>query len=283
MQFLTDTVDFSTRWDTDPQRGSKIRAVTVVEVPARTGTQAVDRALHLLDLLEAEAGDVGVTALAGAARLSVSTTHRLVHALAAAGLVAQDPDTERYHLGPRLIALGRRAEARFGLARWHGELQRIAAATGESASLGVRLGREVLIADHVPSAQPLRFDAGIGSRVPIHASAMGKAMLALAGDPVVEVAGLGELERFTERTLTDRAALAGELEAIRRRGWAINDGERNPGVRAVAVTIPTNAADTAAAIAVQGPEVRLTDDRIDAVVGLLVSTLRSAAPESSTS
>jgi IclR family acetate operon transcriptional repressor len=257
--------------------------VTVVDAPGRTGTQAVDRALHLLGLFEAEAGDVGVTALAGAAGLSVSTAHRLVHALAAAGLVAQDRATERYHLGPRLIALGRRAEARLGLTRWHGELQHLSAATGESASLGIRLGGEVLIADHVPSAQPLRFDAGIGSRVPIYASAMGKAMLALTEDPAAEVAGLGDLERFTERTLTDRAALVGELELIRDRGWAINDGERNPGVRAVAVAIPTTAADAVAAIAVQGPEVRLTDDRLDSLAALLGSTLRTASPASNTS
>jgi IclR family acetate operon transcriptional repressor len=249
---------------------------------SRTGTQAVDRALHLLGVLEAEAGDVGVTALAIAAGLTVSTTHRLLHALAAAGLVAQDRDTERYHLGARLIALGRGAEARLGLTRWHAELQHLAAVTGESASLGIRLGNEVLIADHVPSAQPLRFDAGIGRRVPIHASAMGKVLLAGADDPSADVFALGALERFTDRTLTDHAALAAELHTIRRRGWALNDGERNPGVRAVAVAIPTTA-DMAAAVAVQGPDVRLTDARLESVVDVLMSTLGRAAPASSTS
>jgi IclR family acetate operon transcriptional repressor len=255
--------------------------VTTIEATGRTGTQAVDRALHLLGLVEAERGDVGLTALAGAAGLSVSTTHRLLHALAAAGLIAQDRETERYHLGARLIALGRGAEARLGLSRWHAELQRLAAETGESASLGIRLGNEVLIADHVPSAQPLRFDAGVGRRVPIHASAMGKALLASAENPAAEVIGLGPLERFTDRTLTDRAELTAELEAIRGRGWALNDGERNPGVRAIAVAIPT-AADVAAAVAVQGPDVRLPDGRLDSVVDLLTSTFGSAGPASST-
>jgi IclR family acetate operon transcriptional repressor len=257
--------------------------VATIESTGRTGTQAVDRALHLLDLLTAEPGDLGVTALAGAAGLTVSTTHRLLHALTAAGLVAQDRDTERYHLGARLIALGRGAETRLGLGRWHAELSRLAAETGESASLGIRLGNEVLIADHVPSAQPLRFDAGIGRHVPIHASAMGKALLASADDPAAEVIGLGALERFTDRTLTDRAELIAELEMTRRRGWALNDGERNPGVRAVAVAIPTAAAHVAAAVAVQGPEVRLPDSRLGSVVALLSSTFGSAGPASSTS
>lgn len=257
--------------------------MTTVEIPGRSGTQAVDRALQLLGLLEAGTGDIGLTALAGAAGLTVSTTHRLLHALVAAGLVGQDHDTERYHLGPRLIALGRGAEMRLGLSRWHDELERLAADTGESASLGVRLGNEILIADHVPSAQPLRFDAGIGRRVPIHASAMGKALLASAPDPAADVVALGALERFTDRTLTDHASLAAELEAIRRRGWALNDGERNPGVRAVAVAIPTRTAEIAAAVAVQGPEVRLTDVRLESVVDVLMSTLGSAGPASNTS
>ena len=101
---------------------------------------------------------------------------------------------------------------------------------------------------------------------------MGKMLLALADDPAAEVAALGALERFTERTLTDPAALVAELEAIRRRGWSLNDGERDPGVRAVAVAIP-GPRRHAAAMAVQGPEVRLTDDRLASVVALLDSTV----------
>jgi IclR family acetate operon transcriptional repressor len=248
----------------------------------RTGTQAVDRALRVLGLLELSPDDLGVTALAAASGLTVSTTHRLLKALSVAGLVAQDRATERYHLGPALVALGRRAEARLGLHRWHDALLRLAAETGESASLGTRIGNEVLIADHVPSAQPLRFDAGLGARVPIHASAMGKLFLALAPDPAAEVAALGELARFTDRTRTDAATLVAELEQIRARGWSLNDGERNPGVRAVAVALPSAAGSAPAAMAVQGPEVRLTDDRLGSVVALLDATARDGSPASST-
>ena len=247
----------------------------------RTGTQAVDRALRVLHVLESTPDDVGVTAVAAASGLTVSTTHRLLKALCVAGLVAQEPATERYHLGVGLIALGRRAEARLGLHRWHEALERLAAETGESASLGTRVGNELLVADHVPSAKPLRFDAGIGARVPIHASAMGKMLLALADDLTAEVAALGSLQRFTERTLSDPANLVAELEVIRRRGWSLNDGERDPGVRAVAVAI-RDTGGPAAAVAVQGPDVRLTDERLVSVVALLDSTVRGGASVSST-
>jgi IclR family transcriptional regulator, acetate operon repressor len=248
----------------------------------RTGTQAVDRALRVLGLLESAPEDLGVTSLAAASGLTVSTTHRLLKALAAAGLVAQDRVTERYHLGAGLVSLGRRAEERLELDRWHSALLHLAAETGESASLGTRVGNEVLIADHVPSAQPLRFDAGIGARVPIHASAMGKMFLALTADPVAEVAALGDLQRFTDRTRTDPVALLAELDQIRKRGWSLNDGERNPGVRAVAVALPSTPGGSPAAIAVQGPEVRLTDDRLGSMIALLDSTVRGGSPASST-
>jgi DNA-binding IclR family transcriptional regulator len=247
----------------------------------RSGTQAVERALRILGTLEAEPDDLGVTALAAASGLSVSTTHRLVRALAASGLVAQEPETERYHLGVGLIALGRRAEARFGLHRWHEALERLADETGESATLGTRIGNEVLVADHVASAKPLRFDAGLGARVAIHASAMGKMLLALSDDLAAEVAALGELRRFTDRTFVDPALLVAELDSIRRRGWSLNDGERDPGVRAVAVPVPRDPGSLPAAIAVQGPDVRLTDDRLESVVALLESIVRDASAASS--
>ena len=235
----------------------------------RSGTQAIDRALGLLRVFETAGSDLGITALAAASGLSVSTTHRLVKALVVAGLVAQDPATERYHLGAGLVALGRRAESRLGFDRWMSVLEGLARRTGESASLGTRLGPEVLIAAHVPSAQALRFDAGTGSRVPIHASAMGKMLLALTDDPESEVAALGELERYTDRTFTDPAALVAELTVIRRRGWSLNDGERHDGVRAVAIAIRNGGGLAPSAVAVQGPALRLTDDRLETVAAEL--------------
>ena len=79
---------------------------------ARTGSQSVERALGVLRCLAASDDDLGVTDVAARTGLSVSTAHRLLQALRHDGLVAQDPRTERYHLGPALVALGRRAEAR---------------------------------------------------------------------------------------------------------------------------------------------------------------------------
>ena len=157
----------------------------------RTGSQSVERALAVLRCLAAADDDLGVSDVAARTALSNSTTHRLLQALRSDGLVAQDPRTDRYHLGPGLVALGRRAEARVRFDRLRPHLDELAAATGESVSLGTRVGDEVLIVLHVDSPQPLRFDQAPGTHVPVHASGIGKALLAFTDDPAAEVAALG--------------------------------------------------------------------------------------------
>src|SRR5687768_12816876 len=203
----------------------------------RSGSQAVGRALRLLAAVADSDGDLGVTDIAAVTGLSVSTAHRLLRALVTAGLIAQDAATERYHLGSALVTMGRRAEARLGFDRMLPELRALAARTGESVNVGTRIGDEVLIVLHVGSSQPLRFDQPVGSRVPVHASAMGKALLAAAPDPAAAVAALGPLVPITGATLTTPASLLRDVEATRARGWAINDGERDPGVRTIGAAL----------------------------------------------
>lgn len=238
----------------------------------RTGSQAVERALAVLDCFATTDGDLGVTDVAARSGLSVSTAHRLMRALHDAGLLAQDGRTERYHLGAVLVALGRRAEAHLGFDRLLPHLQALSAHTGESVNLGTRVGDEVLIAVHVPSSQPLRFDQPAGRRVPVHASAMGKALLAFAADPDAEVAALGDLTRFTGSTLTSTRDLLADLAETRRRGWSMNDGERDPGVRTIGAPLLDAEGRPIAAIAVQGPAIRMADDRLHELAAELVAT-----------
>ena len=240
---------------------------------ARSGSQSVERALAVVRCLAASDDDLGVTDVAARTALSVSTAHRLLQALRGDGLVAQDPRTERYHLGPGLVALGRRAEARVPFDHLVPHLEALAGDTGESISLGTRVGDEVLIVLHVDSPQPLRFDQPPGTYVPVHASAIGKALLAFSPDPAAEVAALSDLGMFTAATLTSRDALLADLERTRRRGWALNDGERFAGVRTMAAPVLDRAGQAWAGLAIQGPAERLADDRLDALaVRLLAAT-----------
>jgi IclR family transcriptional regulator, acetate operon repressor len=239
----------------------------------------VERALAVLQCIADSDDDIGVSELAARTGLSVSTTHRLVQALRTAGLVAQDERSERYHLGPGAVALGRRAEARLGFDRLLPHLRALGARTGESISLGTRVGTEMLVVLHVDSSHPLRFDQAPGLRVPIHASAIGKVLLAFAADPADEIRALGPLAAMTAATLTDPAALLEDVMTTRRRGWALNDGERDVGVRTIAA--PLRGADgwAWAGVAIQGPAARLPDERLKELADLLAETAASMASE----
>jgi IclR family transcriptional regulator, acetate operon repressor len=239
----------------------------------------VERALAVLRCFERADRSLGVSELAAATGLTVSTTHRLTRALCAGGLLMQDPRSERYQLGPMAVVLGRRAEEHFGYARALPTLESLAESTGESVNLGIRSGAEVLVVLAVRSPQPLRFDQLAGSRIPIHSSAMGKCLLAFAPPvPGPDVSGLPRLTRFTDRTITRRDQLAAELQLTRERGWALNDEERNPGVRAVATPVLDAGGSAAAAVAVQGPAMRLTDDRLPSVARQIVEASEDLGP-----
>ena len=145
---------------------------------ARTGAQAVERAIAIISCFDPDVDDLGLGEIAQRSGLRASTAHRIVRALVRGGFLAQDGRTERYHLGARLAVLGQTAMARYGLDLALPDLEHLARATGEAASLGVRSGGDVVVVLRAESAEPLRFDRPHGSRVPLHASAMGKALLA---------------------------------------------------------------------------------------------------------
>ncbi|GAA4414048.1 IclR family transcriptional regulator [Actinokineospora soli] len=249
----------------------------VQEPASRSGAQAIERALAVLRCFESGERTQGISELARRTGLSVSTTHRVTRALADGGLLMQVPRGDRYQLGPTLAVLGARAAGQLGYDQALPLLAELSEATGESVNLGIRTGRDVQVVLDVPSTQPLRFDQAPGTRVPLYASAMGKCLLAAVDDPEAEVAALGELTPHTDRTLADLVALLTDLREVRERGWALNDEERNPGVRAIAVGVRTELG-TVAAIAVQGPSVRLTEDRFASLANQLDHTARRVAP-----
>ena len=228
----------------------------------RSGAQTVDRALGVLRCFETGEDEIRLRDLADRSRLSLSTTHRLVRSLVAGGLLVQNPVTDRYALGPALVVLGRRAGAHLGYDAALPALTELAERSGESVNLGIRRGPDVLVVLDVASRSPLRFTQPAGSRVPVHSSAMGKCLLAFSDDPAREVAELPSLARLTEHTITERAELGEELQRVRAQGWALNDEERNQGVRTMAAPVLRADGTAAAAIAVQGPVVRIDDARL---------------------
>jgi DNA-binding IclR family transcriptional regulator len=221
--------------------------------PAIRHVAAVERAFAVLDALAESEVELGTNELARRTGINPSSVSRLLATLARAGLVEHVPASGRYRLGLRLLELGNAVLSRLDLrdvARPH--LVALAAETGETATLSAPGEHDAVTVDFVQSASSVQSVARVGRPSVGHATATGKVLLAFGGaEPPA-----GPLTRFTDRTITDRAALAAELERVRSRGWAEALGEREEELNAVAVPIRGSRGELAAILGVQGPAAR---------------------------
>jgi IclR family transcriptional regulator, acetate operon repressor len=243
---------------------------------AAEGVQSLDRAFHLLELMAEAGGEVALSGLAEESGMPLSSIHRLIRTLVTRGYVRQLP-SRRYVLGPRLIHLGEIASRALGTwAQPH--LSRLVDAIGETANLAMLDGDRVVYAAQVPSRHSMRMFTEVGRRVHLHCTGVGKVLLAgLPEDEVRAVLARAGVPAQTSRTLTDPDVVLAEVRRVAARGYAIDDGEQELGVRCVAVPVPGGA--PAAALSVSGPEGRLSLDAVPRVVPLLQSAAAALAAE----
>jgi IclR family acetate operon transcriptional repressor len=242
----------------------------------RSGTQSVERAIAVLECFAGADRSLGLTEIARAVALTPSTVHRLLRALIGAGYVEQEPTTEHYRLGIGIAVLGQRALEHSGYHLARPVLDQLSARTGESVSLGIRRGHEVVVIERASGAAPLRFDHPAGAEIAMHSSAMGKVLLAFSPGPIVDgVTELLPLQRFTECTHTTVSELTAELERVLELGYATNIEERHAGVCGVAAPVRARSGIAHAAVGLQGPSVRLTPERL----AELAPTVSAAAGE----
>lgn len=220
--------------------------------PPLAGT--VEKAIDILFHLHAAPGAQGVTAIGRALGLPKSSVHRLLAALTRRELLERD-ESGRYRPGIALVALGLGAlEREPVVAAARPLLESEAEALGETVFLvGARAGRAVVL-DKAEGGGFLRAAPQVGAVVPLHATASGKLWLAFAPERVAPPAEA--LERFTPRTARDAAALAREVSAARRRGWAENREEWIPGLAVVAAPVIARGR-MAAALTAAAPAQRL--------------------------
>lgn len=228
--------------------------------------QSLDRAFELLERLADAGGELGLSQLAAATRLPPPTIHRIMRTLMAGGYVRQEP-SRRYALGPGLIRLGTVAGHTIGswAMPYLGEL---AAEIGETANLAMLEGDSAVYLAQVPSRHSMRMFTEVGRRVMPHCTGVGKALLAEL--PVAEVRGIVArtgLPAQTDRTIGDVEALLAELAGIRERGYAIDDGEQETGVRCVAVSVQGIPARIA--MSVSGPSARVTMERVAEIAPII--------------
>jgi DNA-binding IclR family transcriptional regulator len=230
------------------------------------GTQSVLRALDMLDAFSDERPAWTVTELAEATGLNRTTTYRLLTALESREYVARDEANDTYRLGSGLIALGGRAlRANAVRAISRAELEQLAEDMGETATLEILSGPEVVIIDEVPGDYVTSGSQHIGSRWPAYATSTGKAILAHLPPAERAPALPSPLRPLTPLTLTDLAGLEACFEASRRLGYAVANEELELGFVAVGAPIFDADGRPVAAISLGGTLIRLSPERVPEV------------------
>jgi len=240
--------------------------------------QALDRAFAVLDLLGTSATPLGLAQVAASLKLHKSTAHRFLMVLERHRMVERTV-AGKFRLGLRLFDYGNRAIEQYDLRdRALPHLKRLVAETEETAHLCVLEQAHIIYLDKLEPPRSVRLTSRIGASNPVHCTAVGKAMLALSvTDRVEEVLNKTRYERFTAKTLGSREALVKELERTRRRGYAVDDEEREEGVRCVAAAVVDAHGQPVAAVSISGPSFRMTAQKIPGIAIKLMTCVRGVA------
>jgi IclR family acetate operon transcriptional repressor len=232
----------------------------MTDLTSATST-SVERAFALLDLIAAAPDGLSLSELTAQAPRSKSTTHRYVATLLGLGVVRRD-DAGRLRPGLKLLELAAALLEDDDLRATAGPLLAdLARHTGETVHLGVLSEREVVYIAKIESPHSVRLVSRIGARVPLHCSAMGKALLASLPADELDAALAAPRERRTPNTLTGAAELRAEIERVRTSGIAIDDEENEAGVRCLGAAIAGPAGTAAGAISVSAPAGRMPLER----------------------
>jgi DNA-binding IclR family transcriptional regulator len=231
---------------------------------ARVTHQSLERGIRVLESVAANGGLCSLAETARRTGLHRSTTHHLLQTLVGLGYLRQDPATRGYELTSKLFQLTGRTwtPEQLGVIAQPilAELTRL---TGEGSSLAAYHDGIVTVVAKRESDGPVRVVQDVGAERPIHATAVGKAIVAWL--PPAELSGLAarlRFERFTEKTIATRHAFETELRRIRQNGYAIDDEEHYEGIRCIAAPIFAFHGQVVASLCSVGPKTRMTRQKL---------------------
>ena len=225
--------------------------------------QALDRGLHLMRLL-AKDGNATLTELALSAGMPASSAHRLLITLQSHGIVEFDEASQEWMIGVEAFRVGSAFGRRTNLLEAsRSVLRNLADETGETANLAIADAGDVVFLSQVECHNPIRAFFRPGTRSHMHASGIGKALLAeLPRESVERILEEKGLPPFTDTTHTSASGLFEDLERIHKRGWSLDDEERYSGMRCVAAAVFNAYDEAVAGVSVSGPSVRFSDSAI---------------------
>ncbi len=240
------------------------------------GTQSVIRAVRILKAVASAGKGIGLVELCSQLELSKPTVHRMLSALISEGLVIQDPVSRSFEIGPEAGALAAQSFHRPDLRSLARPiLESLADKVGETATLEVPIGDEMLILDEVDGGHIIGARTEVGARWPMHATSTGKAVLANLGPDELDSRLTGSREQLTSSTITAADELRTSIKAAGKKGYAVAVCELQPDFSAVGAAVLDSTGRVIASLSVGGPSERLPRKRLSEL-GELV---REAADE----
>ena len=228
---------------------------------------SVKKAFKILQTIADSPSGLGVSELSKRLNMGKSTVHGITMGLEALGVLVRDPVQKKFNLGYTLLELSRRSYARMELrdvAR--GPMERLMEKVGETVFLGIMNGDHATISDVVESHNEMKITSPPGTRLPLLAGATGKVFLSQVEEKKAkEIIQKMGLVRFTSKSILDQKKFLKEVEETKKRGYAVDDEEYMPGVRAIAAPIQT-ASPPLAAIWVVGFTSSLNDQKMERVI-----------------
>lgn len=236
------------------------------------------KGLRLLEVLAARTQPAGVTELAQELDLGASNVHRLLQALVETGYATNEGGRGSYRASLKVWELGANALHKLDFRESAAPAMRmLLAETNETVHLSVLSGDEVIYIDKLDSPEPVRAYSVIGGRAPAYCVATGKALLAWREEPTSNLLTVHPLKAFTPSTLADSAALANELDQVRRLGYAVNRGEWRASVWGIAAPVFNASGRAVAAVGVSGPAARIRERGVKRLGELVVEAARQAS------
>ena len=224
----------------------------------KSGVQSVERIFQLIEHLAVHPTGVSLQRLAEETGLAKSTVHRLLASLVGLGYVVQDEENGHYRLTLKMFELSSGIVDSMdimGVAKAH--LERLSQRTGEAVHLVIR------------ESGPMRMSSRVGLRSPLYCTGVGKAILAtLPGDELEDIWTHSNVQKLTDKTITDLEELRSQLVEVRANGYAIDDEENELGVRCVAVAIPGADGRAESAFSISGLAPYMTPERIRRIATL---------------
>ena len=227
---------------------------------ARGGVQSIERAFAIAEEIARNREGIGLAELSKRVGLHNSTTFHLVKTMVQLGYVSQLADSRKYRIGRCMFTLAAGALDEIELVSVATPvLEKLTRETGEYSHFAIRSGEQIVVVAKTAGTGIFQMVDRTGAVRPAHATALGKVLLAaLSPSQLERYLETCELRKFTAKTIVERDALLREIEEVRRKGLAFDDGEFDPEARCVAVPVRDFTGRVAGAIGMSGPMWRLS-------------------------